>query len=559
MHGHHFNVAHPSGRRGLWTVIRVAAFLLPVSCFAQAPVIAAGGIVNGASFRPSGAPDSAVAAGSIISIFGQNLATSTAFALSLPLPLELGGTRVTIGGRPAPLFFVSAGQINAQVPWATTVGNSPVAVTNAAGVSAAVNVQVAEFGPGLFSVGANGRGPGAILNFVAEGNTPPNSFAAGIRPGGILLLFGTGFGAVTSAPADGAASGGQATVTRPVVSIGDRPATVEFSGLAPDFVGLYQINARVPADLPEGCFLPVRVSFGSVASNTVTVAVHGSGGSCAGSASGTIAPASGQNFGLALLGRFAIQSALPFPLPFPEPPDSFFASFLRATPATAGGITAALPPVNGGCIAEIVRVEPNLTIDVPALVRLSVPGQVLDAGTLTLTGPLAGSLRTVTAGAGGAYQLDFGKGGVQAGNYTLAGSGGRQVGAFSTVSLTLPSPLFAPGTWGAVLGTISRSNNLNVIWSCPEPEGTVTYALFSLNQTSGVAGSLLCSARCADGRITVPASALQLLPPSGTFTAGAALLLQPDPRRAPRLAATGLDAGYFTYLQAVAAVGFTVQ
>ena len=110
-----------------------------------------GGVVNGASFRPSNFVGGAVAPGSIISIFGSNLASATAGAVGLPLPPEISGTRVTMGGRAAPLFFVSAAQINAQAPWGLSAGTVTLTVQTARGTSPPVNVSVVQTAPGLFS------------------------------------------------------------------------------------------------------------------------------------------------------------------------------------------------------------------------------------------------------------------------------------------------------------------------------------------------------------------------------------------------------------------------
>ena len=231
----------------LWLLVVNAGKL-----YAQAPVVFEGGVVNGASFRPSSAPGSAVAQGSIISIFGSDLGSATGASVSLPLPTVILGTRVIIGGQPAPLFFVSAGQINAQVPWGAPTGTVQLTVQTPGGTSAPVNVSVVETAPGLFSQAANGRGPGAVLNFVSQGNTPTNTADFTIVPNAIVLIFGTGLGPVTGPPADGAAGARQPTTTTPMVKIGGRQAVVDFAGLAPRFVGLYQINARVPPGTPEG-------------------------------------------------------------------------------------------------------------------------------------------------------------------------------------------------------------------------------------------------------------------------------------------------------------------
>ena len=85
-----------------------------------------------------------------------------------------------------------------------------------------------------------------------------------------------GLGAVTNQPADGAASPSSPlarTSATPQVTIGGVPATVTFSGLAPDFVGEYQVNALVPATVAAGNAVPVAITIGGAASNTVTIVV----------------------------------------------------------------------------------------------------------------------------------------------------------------------------------------------------------------------------------------------------------------------------------------------
>ena len=123
----------------------------PGALLAQVPVVFEGGVVNGASFLPSNATWGAVARGAIVSIFGSNLATGTGGAVGLPLSNDINGTSVTIGGQAAALFFVSAGQINAQVPWGAPTGTVQLTVQTPGGTSAPVNVSVVDTAPGLFS------------------------------------------------------------------------------------------------------------------------------------------------------------------------------------------------------------------------------------------------------------------------------------------------------------------------------------------------------------------------------------------------------------------------
>src|SRR5579863_9549514 len=118
-------------------MIRVCLLFLAWSMIAygQKPVIAPGGIVNAASFKPDPDRGIALTGGEIATIFGTNLAASTATAQGYPLPRTLGGTSVTYGGFSAPLFYVSPGQINFQVPTEALVLPQQIVVETSAGPS----------------------------------------------------------------------------------------------------------------------------------------------------------------------------------------------------------------------------------------------------------------------------------------------------------------------------------------------------------------------------------------------------------------------------------------
>jgi uncharacterized protein (TIGR03437 family) len=131
---------------------------------------------------------------------------------------------------------------------------------------------LAPTGPGIFAVNQAGTGRGAILhsashNFVSSGDPA--------RPGEILEAYVNGLGAIMPAVATGqAASSNPVSVVNvlPFASIGGVPATVRFAGLAPSFVGLYQVNIEVPANAPVGDDALVLISNG-VASNPVTISI----------------------------------------------------------------------------------------------------------------------------------------------------------------------------------------------------------------------------------------------------------------------------------------------
>jgi len=251
---------------------------------AQTPVISAGGIANGASFGL--APNNAVTPGSLISVFGTNLASSAASADSIPLSTQLGGVSVTINGTRAPLNYVchlcvggSGDQLNIQMPWGVTGSTAQVVVTNGSSTSAAATVNVAQFNPGIFSVN-NGVGV-AIAFFVdgalaAPGGSIPGLATRPAKAGDILQIFATGLGAVDSHVNDGAAPTQLTnTLTMPSAMIGGMPAQVQFSGLAPGFVGINQVNVAVPNGAPTGNAVPLQLQMGGLmTTNQVTIAVQ---------------------------------------------------------------------------------------------------------------------------------------------------------------------------------------------------------------------------------------------------------------------------------------------
>src|SRR5260370_14201342 len=113
---------------------------------AQSPIVA--GVVNGASFA-QGQP---VAPGSIVSIFGSNLASSLATASTIPLSTTINSVSVTFNNTPAPLYFVSPGQVNAQVPGSISSTASVVVTTNGL-ASAPAAAPVGPWSPPRFILG----------------------------------------------------------------------------------------------------------------------------------------------------------------------------------------------------------------------------------------------------------------------------------------------------------------------------------------------------------------------------------------------------------------------
>jgi len=199
-----------------------------------------------------------------------------------PLPLSLGGTSLVIDPVSLPLFFVSPGQINFQVPRYTNL-NAPVSATivvNEGTLSSSVRVTIRPFAPGLFTTNAQGTGQASALiagtaSIVAPAGTFPGSRPA--RKGEYVSIYCTGLGDVANRPADGAPAPSDplaTTLANPTVTVGNVSAPVIFSGMAPGYVGLYQVNIQVPSNAPSGSAIPVVLTIGGVTSNTVTIAIQ---------------------------------------------------------------------------------------------------------------------------------------------------------------------------------------------------------------------------------------------------------------------------------------------
>jgi len=207
------------------------------------PRVLAGGVVNSASYRPEIAP------GSLVSIFGLALGAEDRAAAALPLPQILGATTVSLAGRPLPLLFVSPTQINAQVPF-DAQGRQTLRVTTPAG-SAEAEVNLVPAAPGVFILSPD---QGALPAVVHLNGALVSSSAPG-KPGEMLSVYLTGLGRVRDTIQAGqpAPSSPPASTVAAVQSlIEGRTATTMFSGLAPGFAGLYQVNVRIPEDVGPG-------------------------------------------------------------------------------------------------------------------------------------------------------------------------------------------------------------------------------------------------------------------------------------------------------------------
>jgi uncharacterized protein (TIGR03437 family) len=232
------------------------------------------GVVNGASFQGG-----AVAPGEIITVFGWQIGpaqlASGSYSASGVLSNSAAGVQVTFDGVPAPLIYVLSGQVSAIVPYSAYGKRQTIMqVTYNGKVTNAIRLAVTDASPAIFTVNASGSGPGAILN--QDGSV--NSAANPSEPGGIIVLYATGEGQTAPAGVDGQQA--LATYPKPLlpvtVTVGGIECEVKYAGAAPYFVaGAMQVNAELPANVPKGNAVEVRLKIGERTSRAgVTVAIR---------------------------------------------------------------------------------------------------------------------------------------------------------------------------------------------------------------------------------------------------------------------------------------------
>ena len=248
----------PDSREATITAGGKSVTVTQIGAATQRPVIAAAGVVNGASF------DRGITPACWITIQGWNLAPGTRVWVDgdfngVNLPTTLDGVSVTIGGVPAYIFFISPNQLNVLVPDGVSSTGADVVVTTAAGSSAPFAATLYPVDPALFMFDPEARRYAAAVHadgiFVAKRGL----FGAGLNvrpasPGDVVLLFGTGFGPTDPPVPTGQLVSAPARLVVPVVvRIGGRIATVQFAGLVSS--GLYQFNVVIPQGLEPGDYL----------------------------------------------------------------------------------------------------------------------------------------------------------------------------------------------------------------------------------------------------------------------------------------------------------------
>jgi uncharacterized protein (TIGR03437 family) len=243
-------------------------------------------VVNAATFQGS-VP---VAPGGLATLFSNGLASEKTLISATTWPTTASNRQLVINDQlAAPIYYIDDKQVNFQIPSNSPIGSNRIAVRVADTgelVAGGSNLLVGNASPGIFTTNQTGSGQAAVLNQDSTVNTSSNPATQGT----IIVLYGTGQGLVSPAVPDGnAAPSGTLSNTVAVptsnqstclnnqpsmcVAFGNTLGDVKFSGLAPGYIGLWQINVAVPTGLSAGN-VPVRVIINGTPSNSVTVAIR---------------------------------------------------------------------------------------------------------------------------------------------------------------------------------------------------------------------------------------------------------------------------------------------
>ncbi len=493
------------------------------------------GVTNSAGNVPVGLPNSGIAQGSILVVYGSGLGPSALLEVSaypLPTTQGLGGTTVTVTvgsvTETCIMFYTVSSQVAAILPSATPTGTGKLTVSFG-GQSASTAITVTAAGFNTYALNNVGSGPAVVTDAFFNAITMANP----AYPGETLILWGTGLGAVNGDETEQPQQYDLGTGVQ--VFVENQPAMVLYGGRSGD-AGLDQINFTVPLGISGGCRTSIAVLEKGVASNVTTIAVAPQGQSTCGDTFGLLTLASMQkalatgtlNTAEIALNRFGNEndvvagSFLSYPV----------ASLIRSYGGSGGASI-------GSCTAYELQGSSVFADPVQP------PG--LDAGSsLTLIGPEG--TKTVAENPTGTYAATLGGASsyIVPGVFSVSnGSGGPSVGAFN-IGLTLPPSI----TFTNFPATVNRAQNLTLTWS-----NNAAYQVVSIFGISGVPVSstktnyveFFCTANASAGQFTIPAAVLSLLPANGYGATGApGVGLQISGITVEHFTVTGIDTALFS-------------
>ena len=502
-----------------------------------------------------------IAEGSIFVVKGTGMSASGYTETSFPLPTIQDGVSIAFtpaaGGTPTNAYIVylynegGVNQLAAVLPSTLPAGSYNVTVTNSGAVSKPFAANVVKTKIGLITQNSTGAGIAVIQNYISPGELDVDRFSVGFasgvtispaRPGQTLILWATGMGPVTGG--DNVASPGVNFLTNGSgdtvqVIVGGVAITPLYAGRAPGLAGADQINFVLPSNIPTGCTVSLQVSVNSVLSNVsfLAIAPDQTSQTCVyPGLTSTQLQALDQGATLSA-GAYQInQTISEVTLPTPGN-NGLLATIVGGFQQYTGLQLNSVPSYqvttapNGACTVTTFSGTPPTP---------SVKPVILDAGTITLTGPSGSGMTglaltqfsnltyglTITENLPGVpSNLETNNGTIVPGAYTLKGAGGKDVGPF-TVSSTL-GPIF---TLSAELPSmINRSQPLTLSWTGGNPSDVVTIE-GSTGTVTGTGANLvtsgagfICYTTAGSGSFTIPSSVLSQMPTvsAAQITAGA--------------------------------------
>jgi uncharacterized protein (TIGR03437 family) len=514
--------------------------LVSAVAYAQPVIQTDNGVVNASSELAD------IARGSWFVVKGTGLGPSAIVVQSgPPYPAVLSGTSITFtpaaGGTPvsALMYYTLAQKVAALLPSSTPAGAYDVKVTYNGATSAAKRVNVVERNFGYATQSSNGQGPAQ----ATYGGLDLNRFTTGTldkwalrpaKPGDAMVLWGTGLGADAASDASGGTSGDQTSAGQVRVIVGGTEVTPAYAGRSGGSPGLDQVNFTVPTNVTPSCFVSLQVRAGGRLSNLGSIAVAAAGATACShpslsevqlkrlDAGGTV------TIGTAALVKSSIKLTVPVLGTVDSKSESVSASFgkyavdgvatanfsmLQSGACFLFQRTGTQDQVTSGPSPTMLDAGAQLTINGPNLSNKAMPRQTDKSYNLNL-------YSSGIAGFGGSGSPTFGTG-----TYTLAGTGGADVGAFSG-KVDFPADF----TWtnqDTIANPVPRSQALNVTWT-GGGTGLVTIVGTAMSTSNPAVASPIysatifsCVAPATASNFSVPANIMAQMPVvSGDATSG---------------------------------------
>ena len=528
-------------RRAVTAIILMVSAAV-VQLMAQPTVTA---VENAASNLVPGLPNSTIAQGAIMVVYGSGLGPANivvAPAAFQSTTLSNASVAVTVGGTTvnAPMYYTSGGQVAALLPSNTPTGTGTITVTYNGQTSAKAPIIVVANNLGVFTIDSSGAGPGIVTYpdyslvspLKAANCGGPNTTCGAANPGDTLILWATGLGPVSGNDASGAGSGQNMPNVPLTLWLGGVQAPVVYQGRSGCCVGEDQIVFTVPNNVPVGCAVPLVAQIGNQVSNTTVMPVANGSRTCP-----LVNPAS------ATIGTQQIEQLITAgPVTFTSAHIDHFADgngvfeddakfqFLKSTGYVPGTQPFFVSWIDDWPSGTCVVYNTNASNNVPF-----TGGSPLDAGsTYTVTGPKG----SMTLPVNGAETAAFNMTGtfLVPGNYTFSGAGGADIGPFSGSFVIPPAAtLVSPMNNGAA----TRANGLPVSWT--EGSGVLKIRVSSCSDNSCDSGAAaVCNVPASAGTFTIPPYVMEALPAS--TAAGVVLSYYST----VSFTATGLNAGFLT-------------